>query len=55
MANVATMGALPELIDRVIHTLYRNPSLASAITDLHRGSYEPVGTSHVDGTPVVDT
>ncbi|GAB1310474.1 SET domain-containing protein [Madurella fahalii] len=54
-ADSVTMGAHPDLINMVIQKLYRNPSLAPVITDLHHGSYEPVDTSHVDSTPVVDT
>jgi hypothetical protein len=50
-----TMGAQAELIRMIVQKLYRNPSLASVITDLHHGSYKPVGASYVDGTPVVDT
>jgi hypothetical protein len=53
--NSATVGAQSDLLTKTIQKLYRNPSLAAAITDLHHGSYEPVETSEVDGTPVVDT
>jgi hypothetical protein len=51
----ATMGAQTELISMIVQKLYRNPSLASVFTELHHGSYEPVGVSVVDDTPVVDT
>lgn len=50
-----TMGAQAELIRMIVQKLYRNPSLASIITDLHHGSYKPVGVSDVDGIPIVDT
>lgn len=53
--NLMTMGAQGDLIRMIVQKLYRNPSLASVITDLYHGSYEPVGVSDVDGTPVVDT
>jgi hypothetical protein len=50
-----TMGAQAELISMIVQKLYRNPSLASVFTELHHGSYKPIGVSVVDGTPVVDT
>lgn len=50
-----TIGAQAELIRMVVQKLYKNPSLASVITDLHHGSYNPVGVSDVGGTPIVDT
>ncbi len=50
-----TMGAQTELIRMIVQKLYRNPSLAAVITDLHHGLYKPAGISEVDGTPVVDT
>lgn len=49
------MGAQAELIRLIAQMLYKNPSLASIINDLHHGSYKPVGVSEVDGKPVVDT
>jgi hypothetical protein len=51
----ATMGVQADLITMIVQKLYRNPSLAAVITDLHHGVYKPVGVSEVDGTPVVDT
>jgi hypothetical protein len=54
-AGSMTMGAQAELIRLIVQKLYRNPSLAPVITDLHHGAYVPVGVSEVDGTPVVDT
>ncbi|CZR52531.1 related to TPR domain protein [Phialocephala subalpina] len=53
--NSITMGSQAELIRMIVQKLYLNPSLAAVITDLHHGSYKPVGVSNVDGTPVVDT
>lgn len=50
-----TMGAQAELLRLIVQKLYRNPSLASIINDLHHGSYKPVGVSEIDGGPVVDT
>jgi hypothetical protein len=50
-----TMGAQTELISMIVQKLYRNPSLVSVFTELHHGSYKPVGVSDVDSTPVVDT
>lgn len=50
-----TMGAQAELIRLIVQKLYRNPSLASVITDLHHGSYKSIGASDVRGTPIVDT
>ncbi|KAK0726200.1 hypothetical protein B0T21DRAFT_371164 [Apiosordaria backusii] len=56
-ANSFTTGAQPELITMLVQKLYRNPSLASLVQNLHRGSYEPVqGTfGIIDGNPVLDT
>lgn len=53
--NSITMGGQAELIRMTVQKLYRNPSLASIITDLHHGSYKPIGVYDVDGIPVVDT
>ena len=50
-----TMGTQGDLLRMIVQKLYRNPSLAAAITDLHHGVYKPVDVSEVDGTPVVDT
>ncbi|KAK1754186.1 hypothetical protein QBC47DRAFT_453175 [Echria macrotheca] len=55
VADTVTMGAHPELINMTIRKMYRNPSLASAVTHLHRGTYEPVDSASVDGTPVLDS
>lgn len=54
-ADTANMGGQPELINRMIRKLYKNPSLSKAVTDLHHGAYEPVGVYSVDGSPVVDS
>lgn len=48
------MGAQTELISMIVQKLYRNPSLASVVTKLYHGSYEPVRVLVVDSTPVVD-
>ncbi|KAL2832560.1 TPR domain protein [Aspergillus cavernicola] len=53
--NTMTMGAQGDLIKMIVQRLYQNPSLASTITDLHHGLYEPTKVTEVDGTPVVDT
>ncbi|KAK1753277.1 hypothetical protein QBC47DRAFT_304481 [Echria macrotheca] len=54
--NRASMGAENELLNQAVQKLWRNPSLASAITNLHHGSYQPVdATSSVDGNPIIDT
>ncbi|KAL3481451.1 hypothetical protein BJX99DRAFT_253759 [Aspergillus californicus] len=50
-----TMGAQAHLIKMVVQRIYRNPSPASTITDLHRGLYEGVKVREIDETPVVDT
>jgi len=55
MSDRATMGSEPELINMMIRKCHHNPSLATAITDLHHGTYEPVETSSVDGGPIVDS
>ncbi|KAJ6138087.1 hypothetical protein N7471_004573 [Penicillium samsonianum] len=43
------------LAPSIIEKLYKNPSLASAITDLHSNGFKQVPTGPVDGNPVVDT
>ncbi|KAH0832709.1 TPR domain protein [Fonsecaea pedrosoi] len=53
--NSITIGAQAELIQLIVQKMYRNPSSATTITNLHHGSYEPVKVTEVDGTPVVDT
>ncbi|KAK4197545.1 hypothetical protein QBC40DRAFT_333364 [Triangularia verruculosa] len=52
-----TIGAQPELITMLVQKVYQNPSLASTVRDLHRGSYSPVqGTFDItDGKPVIDS
>ena len=55
IADTVTMGAHPELINMTIRKMYRNPSLASAVTDLHRGAYEPVDSVSADRTPILDS
>ena len=55
VTGVMTMGAQADLIEMVVRKLHQNPSLIPTITDLHRGSYEPVVTADADGTPLVDS
>jgi hypothetical protein len=50
-----TMGAQSELIRMIFQKIYKSPSFAPAIMDLHHGSYESVGFCTVDSTPVIDT
>ncbi|KAK4180472.1 hypothetical protein QBC36DRAFT_229583 [Triangularia setosa] len=56
-ANSFTTGAQPELITMLVQKLYQNPSLASIVKDLHRGSYSPVQGVFdiIDGKPVIDS
>jgi hypothetical protein len=39
----------------ITQKLYKNPSIASAFTDLHHGAYKAVDVLSVDGQPMVDT
>lgn len=48
-------GGQLALTSSTIEKLYKNPSLASAITDLHSGGFKQVSTDLIDGKPVVDT
>ena len=50
-----TMGAQAELLQLIVQKLYRNPSLAPIISNLHHGSYKPASVFEIDGGPVVDT
>ncbi|KAK0671707.1 hypothetical protein QBC41DRAFT_49794 [Cercophora samala] len=56
-ANSFTSGAQPELITMLVQKLYQNPSLASAVKDLHRGSYSPIQGVFdiIDENPVIDS
>ena len=49
------IGMQTDLDQIIIQKLYRNPSLSPIITDLCHGSYDPVGVTNVDDTPVVDS
>lgn len=51
----AFLGAGPDLVKSIAQKLYRNPSLASAVTALHHGDYKKASTSMIDGKPIVDT
>lgn len=53
--DTITKGTQAELITLIAQKLYKVPSLRSSFIDLHHGSYSPVDTAEVDGTPVVDT
>ncbi|KAJ4287868.1 hypothetical protein N0V88_007581 [Collariella sp. IMI 366227] len=55
MENGGTMGSQSDLINMTVRKLFQNPSLMTIITDLHHGSYQPVNTTEVNGTPVIDT
>jgi hypothetical protein len=50
-----TMGAQSELIRMIFQKIYKSPSFAPAIMDLHHGSYSSVGFGTVDNKPVIDT
>ncbi|CAI7581905.1 unnamed protein product [Penicillium glandicola] len=50
-----TRGGQLALASLIIEKLYKNPSLASTITDLHSGGFKQVSTAPVDGKPVIDT
>jgi len=50
-----TMGSQSELIRMIFQKIYKSPSFAPAIMDLHHGSYNSVGFGTVDSTPVIDT
>ncbi|KAI9767247.1 MAG: hypothetical protein M1840_005847 [Geoglossum simile] len=53
--NQGFMGAQADLIKLIVQKLYRNPSVAPALTTLYHGTYEGVCTSAVDAKPIVDT
>ncbi|KAL4861267.1 hypothetical protein BDV12DRAFT_204185 [Aspergillus spectabilis] len=53
--DLMTIGTQADLLTILVQKLYKNPSLMSTITNLHHGSYNPVGVSEVDDTPIVDT
>jgi len=50
-----TMGAQSELLRMIFQKIYKSPSFAPAIIDLHNGPYKSIGFSMVDNTPVIDT
>ncbi|KAE8152342.1 hypothetical protein BDV25DRAFT_137917 [Aspergillus avenaceus] len=43
------------VIQSVLHRIHDNPSMASAVHDLHRGAYQAPPTSMIGAAPVVDT
>ncbi|KAL4795818.1 hypothetical protein BDV19DRAFT_388843 [Aspergillus venezuelensis] len=49
-----SVGDLPDLVKRIIQKIHNNPLLATKITEVYHGSYQPLEESHVDGEPVVD-
>ncbi|KAG9229870.1 TPR domain protein [Amylocarpus encephaloides] len=53
--NTATMGAQSELIRMIFQKIYKSPSFAPAVINLHHGSYKSIGFCTVDSTPVIDT
>ncbi|KAH8702961.1 hypothetical protein GQ44DRAFT_783133 [Phaeosphaeriaceae sp. PMI808] len=53
--NKGFMGGQADLMRMLVQKLYYNPSLATAFTELHHGSYKKADTAFVDGQPVVDT
>jgi hypothetical protein len=53
--GTATVGAQVDLLTIMIQKLQKNPSLIPVISELHHGSYKPVGVSFVDDAPVIDT
>lgn len=50
-----TMGSQSELIGMIFQKIYKSPSFAPAIMDLHHGSYNSAGFDMIDGKPVLDT
>ncbi|CAI7667777.1 unnamed protein product [Penicillium viridicatum] len=48
-------GGQLALTSSTIEKLYKNPSMASAVTDLHSGGFKQVSTDPIDDKPVVDT
>ena len=53
--NKMTTGTHGDLITRITQTIFRNPSLATQITDLYHGDYKSTDIVKVDDVPVVDT
>ncbi|KAJ5436145.1 Tetratricopeptide-like helical [Penicillium cf. griseofulvum] len=53
--QTTTRGGQAVLASSIIEKLSKNPSLASAITDLHSGEFNQVPTGPVGDKPVVDT
>jgi hypothetical protein len=46
--NKGFMGGQADLIRLITQKLYKNPSIASAFTDLHHGAYKAVDVLSVD-------
>lgn len=53
--RTTTRGGQLALASSIIEKLYKNPSSASAITNLHSAGFKQVSTGPIDGKPVVDT
>ncbi|KGO71893.1 Tetratricopeptide-like helical [Penicillium italicum] len=53
--QTTTRGGQFALASSIIERLYKNPSSASVVTDLHNNGFKEVATGPVDGKPVVDT
>ncbi|KAJ4377321.1 hypothetical protein N0V83_000146 [Neocucurbitaria cava] len=47
--------ARTDLVRLIVQKIHRNPSLVSAFTAMHHGSYQTANTCVVDGKPIVDT
>lgn len=53
--DALTMGAHADLIQMIYQKIYKSPSFAPAIIDLHHGSYDSIGFCTIDSAPVIDT
>jgi len=53
--NSGFMGGQADLLRMVTQKLSKNPSMASAFTNLFHGDYTSVDAQLVDGQPIVDT
>ncbi|KAL4965470.1 uncharacterized protein BDV14DRAFT_199874 [Aspergillus stella-maris] len=52
--NRIAIGNQPSLVKRIIQKIHNNPSLATKITELCHGSYQPLDESNANDQPVVD-
>lgn len=53
--DTMTMGAQADLIGMIYQKIYKSPSFAPVIIDLHHGSYNSTGFCTIDSSPVIDT